>query len=197
MRDSKPAFRSLIEVWQAFRDLFDVLAGDMAELISRRRQKFLSKRNDGDKERAAPAAFIVTLEITLRTTSILLSFYAKKNETHKFVTFNFIKQNFSYQGVAASVAAIASLICFFVHQMGGGVVWASATVLILLHMAITKYRVVNGMFGTNEQEAAELINFIVQHANRSGTPPGSKISPAETTRAENSSLHGEIFGVVR
>jgi len=44
------------------------------------------------------------------------------------------------------------------------------------HHLLTKFRVERGFFGTNSVEALELIEFITEYVDRTGAPPGSRVS---------------------
>jgi hypothetical protein len=82
------------------------------------------------------------------------------------------------------LAALSSVLLVFGYDSAAAL--ASAVgFLIGLHCFVTQYRVKKGWFGTNEQEAVELINFMVKHTDESGRPPGSRLSKVHVASAEN------------
>ncbi|WP_315804369.1 hypothetical protein [Bradyrhizobium sp. SZCCHNS3002] len=66
---------------------------------------------------------------------------------------------------------------------------------LCFHIALTKYRVSRGVFGSNDQEALELIEYIIEKTKRDGVPPGSKVSNPLRHRVTETSPESEAIGV--
>lgn len=66
-------------------------------------------------------------------------------------------------------------------QLYGGDVVASGTCLclalvLIAHRVVTEYRVRRGIFGSNFDEAVELIEFILEENDKGRGPPGTRVS---------------------
>ena len=69
-----------------------------------------------------------------------------------------------------------SVVLWFANESGGAIVAAGCGCVILAHYLFTRYRVFRGEFGTNGQEASELIEFIIKYGRDTGHPPGPRLS---------------------
>jgi uncharacterized membrane protein YciS (DUF1049 family) len=74
-----------------------------------------------------------------------------------------------------------------VGETSGAILSLVGGCIVVAHLILTRYRVSRGLFGSNAQEATELIQFIVRCTHRSGGPPGTRLSKAyiKQERKEN------------
>jgi hypothetical protein len=64
----------------------------------------------------------------------------------------------------------------FVRSETAGAYFAlSVATVLLVHVLITRFRIARGIFGSNSQEASELIAYIINASKVDGSPPGSRI----------------------
>jgi hypothetical protein len=82
-----------------------------------------------------------------------------------------------------------------VNEAGGAVLSFVGCCLLVGHLVLTDYRVSRGRFGSNAQEASELIHFIMRHTHESGRPPGSRLSGVNVPQNQNgAATDGKIAG---
>lgn len=80
-------------------------------------------------------------------------------------------------------ALLTSLSCLLIYfwETTAATLASVVAAVILGHCFVTQYRVGRGLFGSNKQEAVELIGLMMRHAHDSGTPPGSRLAKAYST----------------
>jgi len=100
--------------------------------------------------------------------------------------------------LAPALLSLLSCVLAYFGEDRAATFASTMAAVILGHCFITQYRVGRGLFGTNEQEAVELIGFMVRHAQDTGTPPGSRLSKAFSPSVVGQKVLGpNAPGVVR
>jgi hypothetical protein len=73
-----------------------------------------------------------------------------------------------------------------------GIVFMAAGVLVLVHYALTAFRIKHGFFGGNYDEALELIDFITSEQKKGRKPPGSKLSRDYSVEGKSAVFEGAL-----
>jgi len=114
-----------------------------------------------------------------------------------------VSENYAFDMSSQSISAgcgllVLGLIATYLLEFSTAILSIFLGIAVFGHIGLTNLRVRNGSFGSNAQEAEEIISYILDHHQKTGLPPGGRLSTVSTVHdaigAMNvgSSVRGEI-----
>jgi hypothetical protein len=119
----------------------------------------------------------------------------ESNPDSQVVVENYIAEIQRRSFPAIGFCSIIGLASAYVGEWSAAAAAVAVATMFLLHVWITRYRISKGIFGSNGEEAAELIGFIIKHTDEHGRPPGSKLStPYLRRRSAKEIIQADVAG---